>query len=237
MKKMLLLVIVSLFFVSSGYAAILASKHDLTATGTGTFQTSETDETCVFCHTPHAANPDAAVSLAPLWNRQTADLRTATLIAHLYGNPSGTMNDVATLAAVNSTDAPLCLSCHDGLISTDLVNEPNTLGADPTFDTQSGPMTPSMVIYNGTTELLSNDHPIGVTMGLTGTTTSAVSDSELKLPTNAQLFNVDTDGDGTADFADGVWCSSCHDAHNNTNSPFLITSNAGSALCTDCHIK
>ena len=32
-------------------------------------------------------------------------------------------------------------------------------------------------------------------------------------------------------------CSSCHSTHDPTNTPFLRTSNVGSALCLTCHIK
>ena len=36
---------------------------------------------------------------------------------------------------------------------------------------------------------------------------------------------------------DQVECASCHDVHDDTNEPFLIESNAGSAICVDCHNK
>jgi predicted CXXCH cytochrome family protein len=36
--------------------------------------------------------------------------------------------------------------------------------------------------------------------------------------------------------ADGkVTCATCHDPHNNTNSPFLRLDNSADALCLDCH--
>jgi len=38
-------------------------------------------------------------------------------------------------------------------------------------------------------------------------------------------------------FANTMQCSSCHDAHNDGNSMFLVKDNAGSALCTTCHHK
>jgi predicted CXXCH cytochrome family protein len=34
-----------------------------------------------------------------------------------------------------------------------------------------------------------------------------------------------------------VWCSSCHDVHDNANQPFLVMANTGSALCLGCHDK
>jgi len=33
-----------------------------------------------------------------------------------------------------------------------------------------------------------------------------------------------------------VQCGSCHNVHNNTNTPFLRISNVNSALCTTCHL-
>ena len=236
MKKVILLAVVGLFFANPGFSAILGSKHDLSSTGPGPIKSvagaTGTDETCVFCHTPHAANTTTA--RAPLWNRQTADLASVTLLSQLYGDPSGTMDAAATVAGVNSTDAPLCLSCHDGTVSADLVNPPNTIipAGDPTMAAAS--FTGDGVIYNGGAELLTNDHPIAISIAAAG--------AEIQSPTTAALYNVDVTGDGfsvgvNGDFADGVWCSSCHDAHSTTNAPFLIMSNAGSALCTDCHIK
>src|SRR5204863_10180904 len=41
---------------------ILASKHDLSASGPGTIKATAESEVCLFCHTPHRA-----VEL-PLWN-------------------------------------------------------------------------------------------------------------------------------------------------------------------------
>ena len=35
----------------------------------------------------------------------------------------------------------------------------------------------------------------------------------------------------------GIECASCHNAHNNSLGNFLRKSNAGSAICTSCHIK
>ena len=71
---------------------------------------------------------------------------------------------------------------------------------------------------------LTNDHPVNFTFGAA----LIAADGELQAPTNAILFGVG---------ADQVECASCHNVHDNTNSPFLVTSNAASALCLDCHTK
>lgn len=46
---------------------IVGSGHDLS--------TPQTDEVCVFCHTPHLANPTAQ---GPLWKRTTTRCRSPT---------------------------------------------------------------------------------------------------------------------------------------------------------------
>ena len=38
-------------------------------------------------------------------------------------------------------------------------------------------------------------------------------------------------------FAGTVQCASCHNAHDNTNTSFLVASNDASALCLTCHLK
>jgi hypothetical protein len=47
-------------------AQVVGSQHDLTNGGTGQGGTANTDQVCVFCHTPHGADTNAPV---PLWNK------------------------------------------------------------------------------------------------------------------------------------------------------------------------
>lgn len=67
---------------------------------------------------------------------------------------------------------------------------------------------------------LSNDHPVGVEL---------VVSADMQAPTNAKTF--------TNAGSEYVECGSCHNAHDNSLTNFLITTNNGSALCLDCHIK
>lgn len=69
---------------------------------------------------------------------------------------------------------------------------------------------------------LSDDHPVGFHF-------NENLDQGIKYPTKAKV--------NFGDAGDMMWCSSCHNVHDNTYSPFLITDNSGSALCLDCHIK
>jgi len=164
-------------------------------------------EICVYCHTPHGAG---AAGFAPLWNRTTVN---ATVV---YGNPAGTMNAVPAIADVNASDAVLCLSCHDGAsLTSALTNPPNAGGAVPTVQVGAS--------ANLGTDL-SNDHPVGFAFNAALVT----ADGELTLANSPQLFGASNEM---------MWCSSCHDVHDDTNSPFLLSTNAGSALCLTCHVK
>lgn len=168
-------------------------------------------EVCIFCHTPHNAVPDV-----PLWNHT---LSTQTYTA--YDSPTMDATDNADWTGGDGNVSALCMSCHDGTIGLgSLVNEG-----------PGGTPTNSATLMTGTALLgtdLTNDHPVAFTYN--GALQTA--DGELVDPTTltgaVRLF-----GAG----ADQVECASCHDPHDDTNQPFLVTSNTGSALCTTCHVK
>ncbi len=199
--------------------SIVGTRHDLSS--------GSTPEICVFCHTPHNANLDLN---GPLWNRFVT---TQTFI--LY--------DSATLDTNPSQPSPvskLCQSCHDGVNATsvahgyngsnkhDLVNPP--VGDMP--DTTSWPNCERCHtdIYLGRAPKwlgtdLTDDHPISI---------------EYPTPSVDPNFNIPPDlQDGWTDdvrLVNGkIECITCHDVHNPDFAPFLVKSNAGSALCTTCH--
>ena len=167
-----------------------------------------TDQTCKFCHTPHNAQ---ATQLAPLWNHGT----TANAVYTLYGASSSTFNATNTISQPSgSTKA--CLSCHDGTVAMD------------TFGTQVG--THKM---GGTSKIgtdLSNDHPVSFTYDAA----LATADGHLVVPVSSSWVDA---GRKVPLFNSKLECASCHDVHDDTNSPFLRKNNAGSALCLSCHIK
>ena len=87
---------------SVGAQSIEQTAHNLSASGPGSVKAATEDQICVFCHTPHASSPTAA-----LWNRRTAattyiPYTSSTAVAQ-PGQPTG--------------DSLLCLSCHDGTIA------------------------------------------------------------------------------------------------------------------------
>lgn len=209
MKKVLVLAALAALVASSASAlTIVNSKHDLKAN-------NNAGEICIYCHTPHSA--DMGVTLAPLWNRDTTNVNAD---ADLYN--STTLNYTTTAASVNQTDAPLCLSCHDGGVAAALVNPPNAAG----FVNNAVTFTGNAVILDAT-NLMKNDHPIGINIP------AAVDDAGIFA---AATINTNLPG-ALRGTNNTVWCSSCHDVHDNANAPFLVKANGGSALCLACHNK
>lgn len=165
-------------FVSTAWAGVAESVHNLGTTGTGPSanggtrnQFSGTAEICVFCHTPHGGDASAAV---PLWNRTLNTPSSYTTYDDL-----GTSTFDAQVAPVGSVSIG-CLSCHDGTIALDaLLNEPGS-GADNagfsagswsgsdvagagtgTGANPAGSSLAAGIVQNLGTDL-TNDHPIGM---------------------------------------------------------------------------
>jgi predicted CXXCH cytochrome family protein len=109
-----------------------------------------------------------------------------------------------------------CLSCHDG-----------TLGVDA-YGKNTGTSTKKITGDAALGTDLTNDHPISFTYDAA----LAISDPGLVSPTSDKLVVA-----GVPLFASKLECASCHNVHDNTNSPFLRVSNVGSALCLKCHKK
>ncbi len=82
--------------------SVVYSKHNLSITGPGEIKALTEDRICVFCHTPHNANP-----YTPLWNR---NFSSANYI--LYGSST-----LSARPGQPSGPTRLCLSCHDGTIA------------------------------------------------------------------------------------------------------------------------
>ena len=116
--------------------SVARTVHNLTPTGPGALKGSQPGGVCVYCHTPHNANPTPA-----LWNRDTAGVSY-----QIYA--SDTM-----LATVHqpTNSSRLCLSCHDGILALAGVRVPG-----PSADPSLGPMRGPAVL--GTD--LRNSHPI-----------------------------------------------------------------------------
>lgn len=223
MKKVLVLAAAVTLFATQAMAAssIIGSKHDLRVGqpgGDSTYvdQNGTTSQVCVFCHTPHGAQ-----TTDPLWNRTgvvaniTAEYNSVTLDA--VSRPG------AVDAAVDASDAPLCITCHDSNSVVDaLGNPPN----DGTVLFAGGGFGTSALNIDSD---LSNDHPIGMPYATVATNAGVAEFQTLATVTAAGLnFYTATNV---------MWCSSCHDVHDDANAPFLAKSNTASGLCTTCHVK
>lgn len=119
---------------------VAMTRHNLTASGPGPIKTTFAGESCIFCHTPHAANP-----IAPLWNRNDPGTfyltyESSTLVADV-GQPTGSSR--------------LCLSCHDGTIALGQVYNSKNVGGGSIYISSSDRG------FIGTD--LRDDHPISFT--------------------------------------------------------------------------
>lgn len=210
---------------------IVNSKHDL-AWGyeqlSGIHPWDDYNQVCVFCHTPHGASQ----SQGALWNRQ-APSGPYTLYQ------SGTLEGAPGQPGRSSL---VCLSCHDGSLAVDLViRKPlygtsttsgkhgamTTAGTDPWVNCGVSCHRPSSGWHDASLKYLStdlsNDHPVGIAYSSSPRLNPA--------PPGGKFSN----GVRLAD--NKVECISCHNPHDPTNPPFLVTPDDQSALCYTCHNK
>ncbi|MGH7274001.1 MAG: hypothetical protein ACREIQ_06085 [Nitrospiria bacterium] len=104
---------------------VASTKHNLAVNQDIQLSSTTGAEICVFCHTPHGANPDAP-GAAPLWNRALPTGSSFTPYTSpnfdAEGDTPGTPKGVSLA----------CLSCHDGTIAFDaLINAPGSGGFQP----------------------------------------------------------------------------------------------------------
>ncbi len=193
-----------------GQAALLNNKHNLSTSGTGTIKATNVAETqtCVFCHVPHVAS-----TAGPLWNRRTP--------ANTY-TPYSSSTTNAVVGQPDGTSL-LCLSCHDGTIA---LGELASRGA--TNVVMAGGVTTMPVGVSNFGIDLSNEHPVSFVYNAALVTANA---GELANPSTL-TGKVKLHGPSQK-----LQCSSCHDAHDNTNGKFLVVANTASALCITCHTK
>lgn len=258
----LTLVATSVLLNSSAMAAavndVTKTKHNFAigggaggaaaAGGTGQVQV------CVFCHTPHNA-----VSAGPLWNKASA---TAATVFKLYTS-SSTLSS-ATKASTLTANSPslLCLSCHDGKTAMNIlhntsygvdvstagisgypagtsvittssggVNAPYYMPA-PVADLVNGGLTPEMRTGGTSGDNLTDDHPIGFSYPAAYGEKPTKLHNDIGMDSSIRFFGPQK----------RVECSTCHNPHIDPNGddgfkPFLVKSNANSALCLTCHDK
>lgn len=216
-----------LFFAQQLHAAsVVGSRHDLSS--------ASTPQVCEFCHTPHHASTNLQ---APLWNRAET-----TQTFTLYG--SSTLNVTVSQPRAASR---LCLSCHDGVNASTMVNGFN-VSTKHDLVSPPGAARPDMTtwpncerchadFYGGTRKLvigidLSNDHPISMPYP------TAAQDPAFNTPPDALRGWGGQSQHDVKLYAGGVECGSCHAVHDpGTDGHFLRRPIAGSTLCFTCHKK
>jgi len=154
--------------------------------------------------------PHSAAPSSPLWNRR---------------NPGGVYTPYSSSTAVATPGQPtgasiLCLSCHDGTIALgEILSSTTPIGMAGGVTTM--PTGPGRL---GTD--LSDDHPVSFAY----TATLASQRGELVNPaTLTGAVRLDAGGQ--------MQCTSCHNAHDDSNGKFLVMANTRSALCQTCHVK
>ena len=217
--RALTLIVVILAGATVSRSGVMETKHNFTsATYSPNAFFYGTRQVCVFCHTTH--NGDQ--SIGALWNHETNPPLYQT-----YDSPTIDM----TIDQPNNGSL-VCLSCHDGTIAINSLNNlPGPAGAG-SYGTPGGAGLDGSGKLLSTSDAfvdidLSDDHPVGVTYDASKDPTGFVAKTG-----NSQSYPDKLLDDGLY-----VECISCHNPHDDTYSNFLIESNDNSALCTRCHIK
>lgn len=166
-------------------SGLVGSPHDFTQSE------PPASDLCLPCHVAHLAGPPAQLA-----ERQPA----ATQPLRPY----------QTLAAELDAASLLCLSCHDGVIASDVF----TAAHATQFSSQLG--------TSGSRGRPLAGHPIGVKYPLSDPKyhppAAVTSSGRVKLPLGR------------------VQCTSCHDPHNTEDHDgMLVMSNQRSNLCLTCH--
>lgn len=201
-------------------AGISLTKHNLSSSSGNTIRSTDNPEICIFCHTPHDAIKNDNI---PLWNHTLS----TTASYGVYTSPTFDASDAADVAAATEAAAVvtnLCLSCHDGTVAINSLNNVSNINGTTTMTGVDGDGTLPAISSNLGTSL-TNDHPVNFTYDAT----LVSADGGLHDPTtlaNAIVFN------------GKVQCASCHDPHtSDSEGAFLRASMTESALCLECHNK
>jgi len=222
MKKTLIIVVAMLFVATTAFgASVVGSKHDLRQSNGG--PGVGLVEVCVACHTPHQ---DAAANKQyPLWNHSVTGASFG-VYSSVTLNASPTAMNYTPPGQPGQSVSMLCMGCHDGTVAVLAMYNPPNSGF--TGYVAAGNVTAAGLI-TGTPDIgtdLSDDHPVNFAYD----TALATADGGLVDPASSLEIQGWLVGST-------VQCSSCHDVHDNTNTPFLRKSNIGSALCVTCHNK
>jgi len=219
---------------ATGSTGISGSPHNLNNVAGITVPQGQI---CVVCHTPHGASSyvESATPGLLMWNHSTTPGKAYTLY---NGGTSTNLDD----------NSRLCLSCHDGAIAVDAYGGASGTTYMSTIVDSNNVAGGGKLTIGSSTSDLSNSHPVGVSYpGVTGATAGASygslvytlkggawTSTGLNNPNNFPAGGVTLVALGGGSTNYGLGCMSCHNPHDYTNK-FLVTSNAGSAICRTCH--
>jgi hypothetical protein len=205
---------------SARASSIVNTPHNLSVSGPGTIKSPTETQVCIFCHTPHNADPTA-----PLWNRAPGS--AASYQMHW----SVTMQAYTSAGGAPQPDgsSKLCLTCHDGTIALGAVRSRTA-----EIPVSGGPrLQPGQKGYLGTD--LSGSHPISFVYsdGL-AVSNNAAGNMPLRLPSTL------TDPDVKLDSQGKIQCTTCHDPHDDRNYggagvPHFYAKPTWSGTCLTCH--
>lgn len=251
MKRFLIFAMViglSITMSASAFAGIQATRHNLSSNRTGgapttsgsggtTVYSTDQDQLCVWCHTPHAAVSGQGV---PLWNKT---ITTATFTT--YGT---TIAGTAKATGINNM-SKVCLTCHDGTLAINIVLNAPGSGGYVVAGNQIGAwqglaagnkMVSGVASYIGVD--LTDDHPISIYYSAPSPT---FADNPASLRSNtvsargidtAWITRSKSDTSIAGQLVYGyIECVSCHDPHSSTNATFLRGTTTGSKICLTCH--
>jgi hypothetical protein len=240
-------------------SGINGSMHDLTYQGQvfpAAYNQDDFQRVCIFCHTPHNAQPQGAVP-APLWNHEES---TVALAPYTWASPA----NLPIAIDVDPLIGPsrLCMGCHDGITAADK-HGPLVGSASGTAAYNALPGHAMSAPGKAITDLTVT-HPIGFLYS-----DAMAERGPTELVPDSQFF-LDTVPDGPANdthvrtgwtyttkrisdtlFGGYVTCASCHEVHNSKNSlndpsvntpgytpNYLVWAREkNSALCLSCHLK
>jgi len=227
-------------------SSIVNTRHNLSVSGPGPIKSTNEQQICIFCHTPHNASP-----IQPLWNR---NLPVTAYIPY-------SSNSLQAKPGQPTGASKLCLSCHDGTIALGSV-----LTTDQPIHMAGGMTTlpPNHPANLGTD--LSDDHPISFRYddALVSKNPKLVSPSSLPPPvrldsnrelqcttcheahdnsygkflvmdnSQSQLCN-SCHREGTTTVVDHASCAGCHKPHTAPSGPYLLTGVTVTDTCLSCH--
>jgi predicted CXXCH cytochrome family protein len=256
MKKLILVCLAIGLVLAAGAPAMAAAApgtgiagtyHDLSTSGLAgafgdTADHAGLNRICIYCHAPHnTVRPDASGgtwTYMPLWNHgKTTNVGAFTMYTNGSDMPGSVQAQSQAMVLANQPGSVslLCLSCHDGSISTNMYGSGSSIGLD---NVKINGGTRASIGFGGD---LSNHHPIGFNYNNVQT-----YDDEIALvgasvlqgaPYGVKIGGPQTVGDLL--WGGNVECVSCHDVHNTKNGGTKLTwvEDNNSRLCLTCHIK